>query len=580
MPALDDPFYYLANFHTVLDWVEARSGDLLDTEEQAFLADFRVLPRASQALLVRLVMRKGTLFRSERLRYVEIGEIGPALSPLLAHDWVEADPVVSLDDVAALLTRDELIAAFASHITHRSARKPEMLAQVRTTLAGSDLSRRWSSWLGEALPRLSESPLLALRIMERCDRLRLMFFGNLHQDWATFVLADLGLYQYERVAFDAQSRAFRHRGEVDAWLQLHRCREDFEGGALSLEQARAALPPAFSDNPWLEARRGRLLFGLGQAAERAGEVTQALQCYQHSNHRESRIRAMRVAERNGDPALALSLALELVENPRVEAEAQAGARALPRLQRRLDLPRQAPRRPAEPARIDLTLPPPAQPVAVEQQVAQHLARAHAPVFYVENQLINSLFGLLCWEAIFAPLPGAFFHPFQSGPADLFRPEFHERRHRLFEHCFAQLADGRYRDTIRANYHRRQGLLSPFVHWQGLDPELLELALLCLPAAHLSLFFGRILADLKANRSGLPDLIQFWPAQGRYRLVEVKGPGDRLQDNQLRWLAFCGQHDIPAAVCYLRHTAPSGSDTCPGVSEACDPALTTGARAGR
>lgn len=34
--------------------------------------------------------------------------------------------------------------------------------------------------------------------MDLCDRLRLMFFGNLHQDWSEFVLADLGIYTYEK----------------------------------------------------------------------------------------------------------------------------------------------------------------------------------------------------------------------------------------------------------------------------------------------------------------------------------------------------------------------------------------------
>jgi len=28
------------------------------------------------------------------------------------------------------------------------------------------------------------------------------------------------------------------------------------------------------------------------------------------------------------------------------------------------------------------------------------------------------FGLLCWPAIFAPVAGAFFHDYQTGPADL------------------------------------------------------------------------------------------------------------------------------------------------------------------
>jgi hypothetical protein len=44
-----------------------------------------------------------------------------------------------------------------------------------------------------------------------------------------------------------------------------------------------------------------------------------------------------------------------------------------------------------------------------------------------------------------------------------------------------------------------------------------------------------------------DLIQFWPAERSYRLIEVKGPGDRLKDNQRGWLRFFAQHGIPAAV---------------------------------
>lgn len=35
------------------------------------------------------------------------------------------------------------------------------------------------------------------------------------------------------------------------------------------------------------------------------------------------------------------------------------------------------------------------------------------------------------------------------------------------------------------------------------------------------------------------------------MIEVKGPGDRLQDNQLRWLAFCEEHGMPVTVCYVQ-----------------------------
>ncbi|MNJ61125.1 VRR-NUC domain protein [compost metagenome] len=53
---------------------------------------------------------------------------------------------------------------------------------------------------------------------------------------------------------------------------------------------------------------------------------------------------------------------------------------------------------------------------------------------------------------------------------------------------------------------------------------------------------------------MPDLIQFWPEQQRYRMIEVKGPGDRLQDNQLRWIDFCTEHGLPIEVCHVRWIA--------------------------
>ena len=200
--------------------------------------------------------------------------------------------------------------------------------------------------------------------------------------------------------------------------------------------------------------------------------------------------------------------------------------------------------------IELELPRP-EASSVEWAVQQHLHDEQAPVFYVENTLVCGLFGLLCWEAIFAPLPGAFFHPFHSGPVDLHDSDFRSRRAALFERCLGMLDEGSHAEAIRATYAAKHGIVSPFVHWAVLTPELLETALHCLPPAHLRAWFERLLGDIRANRAGMPDLIQFWPAERRYRMIEVKGPGDRLQDNQKRWLAFCAQHGMPVDVCYVR-----------------------------
>ena len=155
--------------------------------------------------------------------------------------------------------------------------------------------------------------------------------------------------------------------------------------------------------------------------------------------------------------------------------------------------------------------------------------------------------------ISSPVPGAFFHPFQQGPADLLHPEFYSSRASLFDAQLAQLESGQYRATINAQRREKRGLQSPFVHW-GLDDTLLDYALRCIPPHHLRKLFMRLLRDIKNNRAGLPDLIQFWPDERRYQMIEVKGPGDRLQDNQRRWLDFCVAEEIPVAVCYVQWQA--------------------------
>ena len=83
-----------------------------------------------------------------------------------------------------------------------------------------------------------------------CARLRLMFFGNLHQSWSEFVLADLGLFQYEVVPFDAQSRAFQCSADVDHYLALHALRQALDDGA-ERPPLLATAVQATSPNPWL-----------------------------------------------------------------------------------------------------------------------------------------------------------------------------------------------------------------------------------------------------------------------------------------------------------------------------------------
>ncbi|WP_445398929.1 VRR-NUC domain-containing protein [Zobellella sp. An-6] len=546
---LADPFYYLANARTLVGWVLDHHGELLLDGEKAQLAAWLGAGREARALLVRMVMRKGEHFRLSRLRYPEIGDPSPAAEELLSLGLVQGGASISVAALTDQLTLAELDACFAEAFAGaglaRAAKgaKRDWL-QARPEYA---VSRPFADWWPA-----SQDRLLSLACKPLFERLRLMFFGNLRQDWSEFVLTELGNQRYETVAFTPESRTFRFRAEVDQYLLLHRLRERLEQGEAPATLLDAL--PARPDNDWLAARQDKLLFALARTAERAGDRDGAERAYRQSRHPEARLRLARGLERRGDHGDAFALVQAGLAQPRDEAELQGLQRLYRRLYKKVGAP--APVSVTEAAIPTRTLTLPASGVRVELAAAEALAGPDAPVYYVENQLFNGLLALLCWEALYAPLPGAFFHPFHAGPADLYRPGFAERRRDLLDACLARLENGSYHAAIMACYRQKRGISCPLLAWPVLSEPLLERTLSCIPPAHLSAIFTRLLSDLRGHGSGLPDLIQLYPDQGHYRLVEVKGPGDRLQDNQHRWLAFFHRVGIPAEVCQVRWPSPA------------------------
>jgi hypothetical protein len=532
--------YYLDHFQSALHWLQERYGDLISDEQSAFIREFGRLPYSSQALLVRLIMRRGQHFRASKINYPEIGSIARACGPLIELQWIDPRPQLSIEELVKLMTRAELTELFT--VLPASISKAQALTLLR---AAHTERRQFEEWRGNA-----SEPVYLVNVATLCTQLRLLFFGNFRQEWSEFVLADLGIFRYEAVPFSRESRAFQTRQDIDDFYQLYECRRRLYAEE-PLDQVLSHLPRAGLNHEWLEGRRAKLLFQIARRHERAGEREQALALYQECRHPGARLRAIRALENDGRHHDAHDLACTALQSPENDAEEQGLARLLRRLKRRLRLPARNWKPAARPERLDLIVPPPLTGESVEYIALEHVAAAAAPVYYVENTLINSLFGLLCWEAIFAPVSGAFFHAFQVGPMDLFSPTFRARRSALFDQCLGRLELNSYQETIKETFRAKQGIQSPFISWGVLTEELLITALACIPAAHLRYYFERLLSNLPENRTGLPDLVQFWVDEKRYRMIEVKGPGDRLQDNQQRWIEFCLSHEIPVAVCHVR-----------------------------
>ncbi|TGD72601.1 VRR-NUC domain-containing protein [Mangrovimicrobium sediminis] len=302
-----------------------------------------------------------------------------------------------------------------------------------------------------------------------------------------------------------------------------------------------ALPARF---PTSRRRRDRLCNSVARQLEREGELELALALYCDSGTHPARERAARVLENLGEERAALEAAQEALADPWCEEERDAMGRIATRLARKLGVPGYKRRR-DDFAMLDLQVPRVER--GVERAAAQCLVGEWRAVYYVENQLMNALFGLAFWEEIFAPVAGAFTNPFQSAPADMYEAGFREARSELLEARFAQLAGADLGEVLPRAHAAYCDYQCRWVNWRAVDAQLVAAAAAIIPAQHLLAIWRRMLFDPRENRRGFPDLLALGEAPGDYRMIEVKGPGDTLQESQKRWLRYFDEQSIPAAV---------------------------------
>ncbi len=541
------PDYYLNNFRILLDWVYQRYADLLDEQEQRFIKTFYTLEHGAQCLLVRLSSRKGPLFRRDKLDYTEIANLDSSAQQLIDAGLLHRDFPISLDALANALTKPELLALFSAQLAAmKQARKEVLIQELHTHFSAPQPWQLWTSnQFGDAY-YLDNQAII--------QTLLLLFFGNAYQDLTEFVLQDLGLFRYENYSIDHRLRLFKSRDEIIQYQQLVRLREqlDADANAAMLTQIVEQIPAA-SANEKLQRRRAKLMNHLAYELERAGEYLQAAQLYEQSHLSPARERRIRLLEKQGDFSGAWQLLTELLATPQDEQELQVAQRIAPRLAKKLGITyskktaatiyeQHLPLSPLQDAQGNT--------LRVEEVARLSLDGPNAPCVYVENALIGSLFGLWLWPEMFGDIEGAFTNPFQAAPLDMYQEKFTRNRPGI-AHLRALFTTNQYQAHLIHYWETKNGITNYFVNWSLLDRELLDLALQCIPAAHLSVIFERLLFDIKNNRSGFPDLIQFFPDQQTYRMIEIKGPGDRIQDNQARWLEYFSQHNIPAEVCYVR-----------------------------
>ncbi len=372
---------------------------------------------------------------------------------------------------------------------------------------------------------------------------QLLFFGNLAQDLTTFVTVDLGHVRYEPYPLDSKTRLFRHRQDIDDSEQLMVLRDLFysteEFDPDIAREILQQLPQIDSSSP-LKGRLSRLCNRIGKGYEQLQMLQEALKAYALSQRPPARERQARILFKLEHFEAAAEQCRKILEHPWNEAESLFAERFLKQCLKQQGH-KVSPNRRYNPLTRTLSLP--NGEFRVEQNVLMHLYREDSPCFYVENWLMNTVFGLTFWHAVFAPVRGAFTHPFQRAPHDLLDTEFESKRHPLIESAFKEINNTSWPQQMIQRWRDKYGISNPFVGWYEQGEEILLLALDLIPRAHWAAVFRRMLSDLRENCSGFPDLIQFYP-DGSYKLLEVKSPTDKVQPNQLRWMSMFEQQGIP------------------------------------
>ncbi len=529
--------YYLDNVLTLFDAVSSLYGDLLDEDEKKFLKHFYQLGEDARKLCIRLLNRNGDCFRRDRLKYGEIGSIDQAAIELQRAGLLEINPRLEDQILLSLFTKVEILTrldlpADCKHMK-REALDLHLCEQAN------------SSWQASLI---NDETIYRIRHNQDYQRLQLLFFGNMNQSMTDFVLRDLGLMQYEQYQVDRSHRPYQNRLDIEQHWLLYELQDLLPGiEADDTEQLLAcfnAIPKNIRlDSPaWSKAER--LKNTIARQLERCTEIDTALSCFEQCAQPPARERRIRMLAQRGDAEAALSLCQEISSAPLDEEELQFACSFAPRLARKHKLLLPAELAPAggkqELESIQVTLP---WQASVELAAAEHLSNDGVAV-YVENNLFNGVLGLLLWEVIFADIPGAFFNPFQYRPADFYQPNFFSRRKVLLSELWLSIHsnDDIWRQ-VKTNWQKKYGISNPLVNWPALSIELIELSLQLIDHAHWMAIFKRIMRDLRNNRSGFPDLVHF-PKSGGYVLVEVKGPGDKLQKNQQRWMQYFAEHGIP------------------------------------
>ncbi|NXH49715.1 FAN1 nuclease, partial [Dicaeum eximium] len=174
----------------------------------------------------------------------------------------------------------------------------------------------------------------------------------------------------------------------------------------------------------------------------------------------------------------------------------------------------------------------------------------------EGSTFITLYGILMWDIIFMDdIPDVFRNSYQTSPLDLYTDSFYENRRAVIEARLQQLhtaSSETLAELVADVWTTQEGKAAALVNWgRFISLQQVQSLVSCLGGTFLSGVFRRLSRDLRHCRGGLPDLLVWRSHSQHFKLVEVKGPNDRLSPKQMLWLSELHKLGAAVEVCHVQ-----------------------------
>jgi DNA polymerase-3 subunit epsilon len=524
-------YYYLHHFSEMLSFVGMTYGSILTAEHQAFIARFNDFDKDAQCLLIRMINRRGTIFNRDHFRYSEIVDANRALQDLHVAGYARTLCEADYSRFLSCLPKTELLtgAKNAGVVEARSSwSKPKL---IEFFLAKVPFCTAFEYCGGKRYVALDQT--------EPVDFLLYLYFGKTEDDLRNFALRDLGILRTNKAA--SFSARFTDNDEAKACFHYSRLLDRL--ATKSIHAYRDAIEGILSGpvcpTEYAAELRGRAACEVGQFFEKQEEIDLARQLYRIGTSADCRERLVRLTYRLGDKADAEDLLRRMIDDPVTDQEHTFAldfyARKFGGQRTGLctDLLRSG-----STITVDDT-----HRGNPEAGVAGVMRRRGFRVFFTENTLWHSLFGLLFWDELFES--GQLHSGFDWMPQCLMNKTFSRQFAEQIEQKVAALRSGEALNlllkVITAKWGRPNGIFS----WDHVDIDALRLLLDGTSKDGLAAIVKAMTEDFRAMRDGFPDLML--AKNDTVSFIEVKAEGDVIRRNQLTRLRQLGNAGIKADI---------------------------------